>query len=85
MPGECDARCICCLAAQCGLSANARCVSTSIDTLTCPEKAHDRDGFKGLWRRVKPFDKPDEAGPSIPFYSFLPSTLPPVLLLPVQL
>ncbi|KDR74102.1 hypothetical protein GALMADRAFT_250888 [Galerina marginata CBS 339.88] len=27
------------------------------------KKAHDRDGFKGLWRRVKPFDKPDEGVP----------------------
>jgi hypothetical protein len=22
----------------------------------------DRDGFRGLWRRVKPVDKPDEVG-----------------------
>jgi len=24
------------------------------------EKGHDREGFKGLWKRVKPYDKPDE-------------------------
>uniref|UniRef100_A0A8H8CFZ1 VHS domain-containing protein n=1 Tax=Psilocybe cubensis TaxID=181762 RepID=A0A8H8CFZ1_PSICU len=27
------------------------------------KKGSDREGFKGLWRRVKPFDKPDEGVP----------------------
>ncbi|KAF9529032.1 hypothetical protein CPB83DRAFT_279639 [Crepidotus variabilis] len=27
------------------------------------KKGNDREGFKGLWRRVKPFDKPEEVHP----------------------
>ncbi|KAF9556442.1 hypothetical protein CPC08DRAFT_820448 [Agrocybe pediades] len=27
------------------------------------KKGHERDGFKGLWKRVKPYDKPDEGVP----------------------
>ncbi|KJA13530.1 hypothetical protein HYPSUDRAFT_122179, partial [Hypholoma sublateritium FD-334 SS-4] len=30
---------------------------------TNQDPRHDRDGFRGLWKRVKPFDKPDEGVP----------------------
>ena len=26
------------------------------------EKGNDNQGFKGLWRKVRPFDKPEEVG-----------------------
>lgn len=37
-------------------------------TPTLPEKdsRHDKEGFKGLWKRVKPFDKPDEVSQNLP-------------------